>query len=154
MFLPMETQLITLYTVRTIENTTNVALSKFPSHLDVNLLPSSAYHSLPEDRFYILVHGGSLTIDGVSVSELEKPAALTIGSQYLLFVRLARNRDNTLTRIATLPLGDAGIYRYNTATDSLETTGSQGNLDLVQEVMSQSMSALRSLSAGHSITNR
>ncbi|MBV9157923.1 MAG: hypothetical protein JO097_16780 [Acidobacteriaceae bacterium] len=146
-------QLITLYTVQTIENTAKVALSTLPPHLD-DVLPRSAFSDLPEDRFYVLTHGGSLTINGVLVSAPESPSALTIGAQYLLFVRLEHNRDNTLTRIATLPLGDASIYNYNTATDSLETPASHENPELVKEVMSQTMSRLRTLSASRPFPNK
>lgn len=138
--------LVTLYRVQVLEN-----LESFPlpgsQALDDNLLPLSSYSTLPDSSFYVLVHGGTLTIDGIKIADPEKPDSLVVGSQYVLFVRFERDRGGALTRVATLPLGDAGIYSYNPSTDSLRTRGFKDNRELRSDILSQSLSAIRSLSS-------
>jgi hypothetical protein len=148
---------VTWYQAQILENPTGAKLPAATSAPDADIAPPPLFKHIADDSVVICNSGGTFESSGVVVEAPETPVPLRAGSKYLLFLRFLENRDGIMTRIATLGIGDGGVFAYNDATDELSAAGERDNRRFASSVLRLCggyMSGMRSLlaSAAHRST--
>jgi len=112
------------------------------------LLPGTSaipaeFQKVPKDAVLIQTSGGRLVKSGVTLKSSERPAALSVGNTYLLFLHFVRSAADT-PPIAQLDMGTDSILQVNG--DHLSTLPSRSILSpFMSDVLAKSSASLTKL---------
>jgi hypothetical protein len=105
-------EVLTWNRARVIENLSSLPLAQPVAPTFVPAAPAN-FGEMNPDTIAIETNGGKAAVDGVVINTSESPVALTMNREYVVFVRLERNPDGSVTHVARFPFGLETIFEYH-----------------------------------------
>jgi hypothetical protein len=110
--------------------------------------PPAEFGQMTPDTLAIETTGGQVVVEGVVINTPESPVALAMNREYVVFVRLEKNPDGTVTHVARFPFGLDTIFEYHVENGSFSPVSPERRGLFISDLFKKtdgSLAKLRSL---------